>query len=163
MKLQIGDNAPDFSFTDHDGVEKNFHDVKGKKIVFFFPKAFTPGCTQESCSIRDNYEDLKQSGITEVFGVSTDSKEKLKDFAEKYNLNFILVEDKAKQITKEFGVLMQAVVVNVAKRVTFVVDDQNKIIDVTNIGMAGKNTKYGLKDYGKELVELNFQNFGVKL
>ena len=60
--LQIGDSAPDFEFIDKDGSKKNFHSLKGNKIIFFFPKAFTPGCTRESCSIRDNYEDIKQNG-----------------------------------------------------------------------------------------------------
>lgn len=163
MKLEVGQTAPDFTYIDRDGVEKNFHSLKGNKIVFFFPKAFTPGCTQESCSIRDNYDDLKESGVTEVFGISTDSKEKLADFAKEYNLNFILVEDKSKKISQDYGVLMKAVVVNVAKRYTFVVDEENKISKVTNIGMAGGNTKYGLKNYGKELVELNFQNLGMEM
>lgn len=156
MKLQIGDTAPDFNFIDKDGTSKNFHSVKGKKVVFFFPKAFTPGCTQESCSIRDNYEDLKQNGIAEVFGISTDSKEKQDEFVKAYDLNFILVEDKSKKISKEYGVLLNALVINLSRRCTFVVDDENKIINATNIGMGGKNTKYGLKNYGKELLELNF-------
>ncbi len=156
MKLRIGDTAPDFEFIDKDGSKKNLHSVKGKKIIFFFPKAFTPGCTQESCSIRDNYEDLKQTGISEVFGVSTDSKEKQDEFIKAYDLNFILVEDKSKKISKDYGVLLNALVVNMSKRWTFVIDDENKIVSATNIGMGGKNTKYGLKNYGKELLELNF-------
>ena len=156
MKLQIGDIAPDFEFVDKDGITKNLHSVKGKKIIFFFPKAFTEGCTRESCSIRDNYEDLKQNGISEVFGVSTDSKEKQDEFIKAYDLNFLLVEDKSKQISKNYGVLINALVINISKRFTFVVDNDNKIISATNIGMSGKNTKYGLKNYGKELLELNF-------
>ena len=51
MKLEIGDEAPDFEFVDKDGSTKTLHSVKGNKIVFFFPKAFTQGCTQENCSI----------------------------------------------------------------------------------------------------------------
>lgn len=156
MKLEIGDEAPDFEFVDRDGSTKNLHSVKGNKIVFFFPKAFTKGCTQESCSIRDNYEDLKQNGITEVFGVSTDSKEKQDRFIKEYDLNFILVEDKSKKISKEYGVLMNAIVLNVSKRYTFVINEDNIITNATNIGMAGRNTKYGLKNYGKELIELHF-------
>ena len=154
MKLNIGDIAPDFEFIDKDGSKKKFHSVKGNKIIFFFPKAFTPGCTRESCSIRDNYEDLKQKGIQEVFGISTDSKEKQDKFINEYNLNFILVEDKSKKISKDYGVLLNVFIVNVSKRCTFVVNEENKIINATNIGLKGSNTKYGLKNYGKELLEL---------
>ena len=156
MKLQVGDSAPDFEFIDRDGTTKNFHSVKGTKLVFFFPKAFTPGCTSESCSIRDNYDDLKLKGVSEVFGVSTDSHKKQEEFAKEYNLNFILVEDTSKHISKDYGVLLNAVVLNLSKRWTFVVNDENKIVSATNIGMGGGNTKYGLKEYGKELLELNF-------
>ena len=154
MKKQLGDIAPDFEFVDRNGNGKNFHSVPGKKIVFFFPKAFTPGCTMESCSIRDNYEDLKQNGISEIFGISTDSHEKQESFAEKYNLNFLLVEDQSRKISESYGVLLHAIILNMSRRYTFVVDDENKIIKVSNIGMAGNNTKYGLKNYGKELLEL---------
>lgn len=156
MKLQIGDTAPDFDFIDKDGNTKNFHSIKGTKIVFFFPKAFTPGCTKESCSIRDNYEDLKNKGYSEIFGVSTDSHEKQMKFAKEYDLNFVLVDDKSKKISKEYGVLMSAVVINVSKRCTFIVDEENKIKEATNIGLSGGHTKYGLQNYGKELLELNF-------
>ncbi len=156
MKLQIGDIAPDFEFTDKEGNKRNFHSVEGNKIIFFFPKAFTAGCTRESCSIRDNYKDIKQKGISEVFGVSTDDHEKQERFIKQYNLNFVLVEDKSKNISKDYGVLLHAVVINVAKRCTFVVDENNKIVEATNIGMTGSHTKYGLKNYGKELLELNF-------
>ena len=155
MKLEVGDIAPDFEFIDKDGQKKNFHSVNGNKIVFFFPKAFTPGCTKESCSIRDNYEDLRQSGISEIFGISTDSHDKQEKFAKEYNLNFVLVEDKSKKITKEYGALLKTFVFNVSERYTFVVDGENKIIKATNIGLGGGNTKYGLKNYGKELLELN--------
>ena len=140
MKLQIGDTAPDFDFIDKDGNTHSFHSVNRTKIVFFFPKAFTPGCTKESCSIRDNYEELKNKGYSEIFGVSTDSHEKQMKFAKEYDLNFILVDDKSKKISKEYGVLMNAVVINVSKRCTFIVDEENKMKEATYIVLCGSHT-----------------------
>jgi peroxiredoxin Q/BCP len=102
--LQAGDKAPDFKVNDQDGNSISSSDFKGKKwIVFFYPKADTPGCTAEACNLRDNYEDLQKKGF-ELLGVSADTKKKQKKFKEKYHFPFPLLADETKEVINGFGV-----------------------------------------------------------
>jgi len=78
--LKVGDKVPDFSANDQDGNTINLKDYKGKAlVVFFYPKADTPGCTAEACNLRDNYKELKNKGF-ELLGVSADSEKKQTTF-----------------------------------------------------------------------------------
>ncbi len=102
--LQAGDKAPSFRANDQDGNSISSEDFKGKKwIVFFYPKASTPGCTTEACNLRDNYEELQQQGY-ELLGVSADSEKRQKNFKEKYNFPFPLLADENKEVINAFGV-----------------------------------------------------------
>lgn len=102
--LKVGDKAPDFSVNDQDGNTISAADFKGKKwIVFFYPKANTPGCTAEACNLRDNYRELQQKGF-ELVGVSADSERRQKNFREKYNFPFPLLADENKEVINAFGV-----------------------------------------------------------
>lgn len=102
--LQEGDVVPDFSATDHDGNTISSSDFKGKKwVVFFYPRANTPGCTAEACNLRDHYKELKKQGY-ELIGVSADSQRKQKNFQEKYDLPFPLLADEDKDVINAFGV-----------------------------------------------------------
>lgn len=102
--LQAGDKAPDFKVNDQDGNSISSTDFIGKKwIVFFYPKADTPGCTAEACNLRDNYEDLQKQGF-ELLGVSADSEKKQKKFKEKYHFPFPLLADETKEVINGFGV-----------------------------------------------------------
>ncbi|VEA69328.1 Putative peroxiredoxin bcp [Serratia rubidaea] len=75
--LKAGDTAPKFSLPDQDGEEISLADFQGQKVlVYFYPKAMTPGCTVQACGLRDNMDQLKQAGV-EVLGISTDKPEKL--------------------------------------------------------------------------------------
>ncbi|HAT69939.1 MAG TPA: peroxiredoxin, partial [Flavobacteriaceae bacterium] len=79
-------------------------DYKGHKlVVFFYPKANTPGCTKEACNLRDNYEELKNKGY-KLLGVSADSERKQKNFKEKYDFPFPLLADENKEVINAFGV-----------------------------------------------------------
>ena len=91
--LNVGDLVPNFSCADEKGIIHNLEDYKGKKlIVFFYPKASTPGCTAEACDLRDHYQELKNAGYS-LLGVSADSQKKQLNFSEKYELNFTLIAD----------------------------------------------------------------------
>ena len=102
--LQAGDKVPEFSVPDQDGNSISLNDYKGKRlIVFFYPKASTPGCTMEACNLRDHYKELQEEGY-ELLGVSADSQKKQKNFKEKYNFPFPLLADEEKEVINAFGV-----------------------------------------------------------
>src|SRR5476651_357621 len=102
--LKAGDTAPQFSLPDQDGEQIDLADFQGQKVlVYFYPKAMTPGCTVQACGLRDNMDVLKKAGV-EVLGISTDKPEKLSRFAEKELLNFTLLSDADHQVAEQFGV-----------------------------------------------------------
>jgi thioredoxin-dependent peroxiredoxin len=101
---KIGNLAPAFSLTDQDGNQVSLKDFKGKKnvVVYFYPKASTPGCTVQACGIRDykkEFEKLK----TVVLGISPDPQKKLQNFIEKQNLNFTLLSDEDHSVALKYG------------------------------------------------------------
>ena len=104
MNLKVGDAAPDFELPDQDGKTHKLSDYLGQTIlVYFYPRDFTPGCTAEACQIRDNFP--KFSGVnTLVLGISTDTVESHKKFAQKYRLPFTLLSDVKKEVVKNYGV-----------------------------------------------------------
>ena len=102
--LKVGDNAPSFSGTDQNGKQHSLADYKGKKlVVFFYPKANTPGCTAEACDLRDNYERFQANNYV-LIGVSADSAKAQKKFEEKYSFPFALLADEDKSVIEAFGV-----------------------------------------------------------
>tara|TARA_R110002012_G_scaffold14257_3_gene59459 strand:- start:10228 stop:10674 length:447 start_codon:yes stop_codon:yes gene_type:complete len=102
--LKVGDKVPDFSAKDQDGNTINLSDYKGKKlVVFFYPKANTPGCTAEACNLRDNYKELQDQGF-ELLGVSADSEKKQSNFKNKYEFPFPLLADEDHTVINTFGV-----------------------------------------------------------
>jgi len=102
--LQVGDKVPDFISKDQDGTIIKFSDYLGQKlIIFFYPRANTPGCTAEACNLRDNYSDLKAQGY-ELLGVSEDSSKKQSNFKNKYDLPFPLLADEDHTVINTFGV-----------------------------------------------------------
>lgn len=102
--LKVGDKVPDFSANDQDGNTINLKDYRGKSlVVFFYPKADTPGCTAEACNLRDNYKELKDKGF-ELLGVSADSEKKQTNFKKKYNFPFPLLADEDHTVINTFGV-----------------------------------------------------------
>ena len=102
--LKIGDQAPDFSAKDQDGNIISLSDFKGKKLViFFYPKASTPGCTAEACNLRDNYERFKALNY-EILGVSADSEKRQTNFKTKHEFQYPLLADEDKTVINAFGV-----------------------------------------------------------
>jgi thioredoxin-dependent peroxiredoxin len=101
---KVGDLAPNFKLPATIGKEVSLRDFKGKDVVlYFYPKDDTPGCTKEACSFRDTESELSKSGAV-VLGVSTDSLESHRKFAEKYHLNFPLLSDATADVAKMYGV-----------------------------------------------------------
>lgn len=130
--LTKGDKAPDFSGVDQDGKTHTLADYKGKKlVVFFYPKASTPGCTAEACDLRDNFERFRAQNY-ELLGVSADSAKRQKSFQEKYSLPFPLLADEDKSVINAFGVWgpkkFMGRLFDGINRTTFVIDE-NGIID----------------------------------
>lgn len=102
--LKKGDKAPDFQGIDQNGNTIKSTDYKEKKyVLFFYPKASTPGCTAEACDLRDNEEALKAKGYA-IIGVSADSVKRQKNFATKYDLKYPLLADENREIIEAFGV-----------------------------------------------------------
>ena len=102
--LKVGDKVPNLKSIDQDGNTIQFNEYQGKKlVVFFYPKASTPGCTVEACNLRDNFELLKEKGF-ELLGVSADNQKRQTNFRNKYNFPFPLLADENKEVINTFGV-----------------------------------------------------------
>ena len=102
--LKIGDKIPEFSVSDDLGNIQSLSDYFGRKlIIFFYPKANTPGCTAEACDLRDHYKELKEAGYS-LLGVSADSSKTQHNFSKKFNFPFPLLADENKEVINIFGV-----------------------------------------------------------
>ena len=120
-KLSIGSKAPDFVLRDQDGNGVHFADRIGKKtiVLYFYPKDFTGGCTQEACAFRDSYEVFKDAGA-EVIGVSADAPETHHAFAEQHRLPFTLLSDPGSKVAEAYGLSKKFGFI--PARTTFVID-----------------------------------------
>ena len=104
ITLKEGDKAPDFELEDQKGNKVRLSSLKGKKIIlYFYPKDDTSGCTREACDFRDNLNHLQKRDVA-VLGVSNDDLKSHEKFSSKYNLNFSILSDVDKKISKEYGV-----------------------------------------------------------
>ncbi|WP_185209421.1 thioredoxin-dependent thiol peroxidase [Chryseobacterium sp. C3] len=102
--LKVGDKLPQFEGTNQDGETVHSENLIGKKlVVFFYPKANTPGCTAEACNLRDNYAELKKQGF-ELLGVSADPVKNQKKFSEKFEFPFDIIADETRDVIEKFGV-----------------------------------------------------------
>jgi len=102
-KLNAGDKAPDFRLSDQDEKDVNLVDYKGRKLLlYFYPKADTPGCTKQACNVRDAREELADLGV-DVIGISPDAPAKQKKFNDKHGLGFSLLSDQDNAIAKAYG------------------------------------------------------------
>jgi len=131
MVLTIGDKAPDFEVNNQNSEKTKLSDFKGKKVIlYFYPKDNTPGCTAESCNLRDNYQELKVAGY-EILGVSPDSEKSHQNFINKYKLPFTLLVDTEKDILRKYDVWEEKSMYGRkymgTVRTTFIIDEQGRI------------------------------------
>ena len=129
--LQAGDKVPHFKVMDQDGNAVSDTDFAGKKwVVFFYPKADTPGCTAEACNLRDHYRELQDAGYA-LLGVSADSQKKQANFRKKYQFPFPLLADEDRVVIEGFGVWgpkkFMGREYDGIYRTTFVIDEQGVI------------------------------------
>jgi peroxiredoxin Q/BCP len=132
--LKVGDKAPEFSVLNQDEQTVSLSDFTGKKLVlFFYPKASTPGCTAEACNLRDNIDRLRASGY-EILGASADSPKKQKSFQIKYELPYDLLADEEHTLLNAFQVWgpkkFMGKEYDGIHRTTFVIDEDGLITDV---------------------------------
>jgi len=127
QKLTVGDNAPNFSFPTAEQTI-TLEDYRGKWLVlYFFPRVNTPGCTKESCSLRNSNSEINKLGA-EIIGISLDSREKQDKFREKHQLPFLLISDADKTISRAYQSLAMFGVAS--KRKTFIIDPNGKIAHI---------------------------------
>jgi peroxiredoxin Q/BCP len=127
LAVEEGKPAPDFTLPDQDGKPVTLSEQRGKWVVlYFYPKDDTPGCTKEACSFRDNLTAIQQLDAR-ILGISVDTVESHKKFAEKFNLNFPILADEGQQVTGKYGVLTSYMGMKVARRSTVVIDPQGVI------------------------------------
>jgi len=123
--LKLGDPAPNIKLNTDEGVSFNLQSRKGQwTVLYFYPKAETPGCTKQACAFRDNISQIRKLGA-EIFGVSADNVEALQKFKKNHSLNFVLLADPDLAAIKAYGTKMP--VVNMSKRWTFILDPELKI------------------------------------
>ena len=148
--LKVGDKAPDFSVLDEMSNTVDSKSLQGTAyILFFFPRANTPGCTAEACSLRDGYKELSEKGYR-IFGVSEDNPKKQRSFKEKYNFQYPLLADTEHEIIEKYGVWgpkkFMGKEYDGLHRTTFVINKEGIISHVIE--------KVKTKDHANQLLEL---------
>jgi peroxiredoxin Q/BCP len=132
--LKIGDSAPVINSVDQNGDTITLEQFKGSNVVlYFYPKDMTPGCTMQSCNLRDNYQLLLDKGYV-VLGCSADSPERHQKFIAKYDLPFPLISDESKEVLNAYGVWgpkkFMGKEYDGIHRTTFVIDENGIILDI---------------------------------
>ncbi|HZA59997.1 MAG TPA: thioredoxin-dependent thiol peroxidase [Solirubrobacterales bacterium] len=132
--IEAGQEAPDFTLPDQDGNEVTLSDLRGSPVVlYFYPKADTPGCTTQACGIRDRSSEYGTAGAR-VVGVSKDTVEDVREFADKYALDFTLLADADHQVAEAYGTWGEKSMYGKkymgVTRATFIIDPEGKVARV---------------------------------
>jgi thioredoxin-dependent peroxiredoxin len=130
----VGDQAPDFTLPDQDGNPVRLSDLRGRRVVlYFYPKADTPGCTTQACGVRDHAADYDAAGAV-VLGVSPDPVKDVKKFHDKQGLNFALLADADHAVAEQYAVWVEKSMYGKTfmgnERTTFVIDPDGVVADV---------------------------------
>ncbi|OOF37022.1 thioredoxin-dependent thiol peroxidase [Rodentibacter heidelbergensis] len=152
--LQAGDMAPQFTLKDQTEQPVSLEALRGKKVlVYFYPKALTPGCTTQACGLRDAKNELEKLGVV-ILGISPDSPKKLAQFTAKKDLNFRLLADEDHQVAAQFGVWGEKKFMGKTydgiHRISFLIDEQGKIQQVFDKFKTGEHHQVVL-DYLRSL------------
>ena len=150
--LSPGDSAPDFTLPDQNGDPVTLSKLRGKKVVlYFYPKADTPGCTAQACGVRDHHADYAQAGAV-VLGVSPDQVKAVSKFDLKYGLGFPLLADSDHAVAESYGVWVEKSMYGRKymgnERTTFVIDPDGKISDVLRKVKPGEHDELVLEALG---------------
>jgi peroxiredoxin Q/BCP len=131
-RVEVGSHIPEFSLPDQDGKIFSVNSITGKKnlVIYFYPKDDSPGCTKEACSFRDSFEVFKEADAV-IIGISGQSVESHKKFAEKYRLTFTLLSDEGDKVRKMFGVPVNFLGL-LPGRVTYIADKSGKVVYIFN-------------------------------
>src|ERR1700727_1247599 len=134
MALEPGDTAPDFTLPDQEGNDVSLSGLRGKPVVlYFYPKASTPGCTTQACGVRDHHADYRQADA-DVLGISPDSVAKVKKFHDSEGLNFALLADESHHVADAYGVWVEKSMYGKTyfgnERTTFVIGPDGKVVKV---------------------------------
>jgi thioredoxin-dependent peroxiredoxin len=134
MALKPGDPAPDFTLPDQEGNSVTLSDYTGSPVVvYFYPKADTPGCTTQACGVRDHHADYDAAGAT-VLGISPDPPKKIAKFVDKYDLGFTLLGDEDHAVAEAYGVWVKKSMYGREymgnERTTFVIDADGTVTDI---------------------------------
>lgn len=132
--LKVGENAPHFTLLNQNNEAVSLTQFQGKKVlVYFYPKALTPGCTTQACGLRDSKAELENLGVV-ILGISPDSPKKVAQFIEKKELNFTLLSDEEHLVAEQFGVWGEKKFMGRTfdgiHRISFLIDEQGKIAQV---------------------------------
>ncbi len=153
MNLEERMIVPNFTVTDSHGILKTLHDIEGRKIVYFFPMAFGEESIQQAKSFQNSYRRLRELNITEIIGISVDDQQKLNEFKLKCGLDYILVSDSEKKISKSFGVYRNRIFVKYAERITFIIGDDNRIEKIYSNGFVNEDKGVFIESYAAPIEE----------
>jgi thioredoxin-dependent peroxiredoxin len=147
--IEPGDEAPDFTLPDQDGKLVTLAGLRGQPVVvYFYPKADTPGCTTQACGVRDHRDEYRQANAV-VLGISPDPVAKVKRFHDKQGLNFALLADEGHAVSDVYGVWVQKSMYGRAyfgnERTTFVVDADGMVLEVLRKVKPGEHDELVLK------------------
>ena len=147
--VEVGKKAPSFSLKDQDGNKVSLNELKGKNVVlYFYPKDNTSGCTQEACNFRDHFPNFGRLDAV-IVGVSPDSVESHKKFADKFDLPFILLSDEDKTVVEKYGVWQEKSMYGRkymgVERSTFIIDKTGKVRNIFR--------KVKVADHNKEVIK----------